>query len=299
VAGYTVYRNGSTLAQTTGTSYTDSGLTDGTTYSYYVTAHDAAGNVSAPSRTVSATPAAVRSGPQTAWTSPTALPLSDSAAAAQVSHQPETRPKNAGANNYVPSDAELQAFRSATDQSGQTPAQYNALDAYVDGRDGLSNPSTDDLIQWTAHKWGIPEDWIRAEMVVESNWNQSGVGDFATVSSSCYSQYPSVAQAGNNGVYSSLGMPQIRWAPPGCGGGWQGTEPLRWKSTAFALDFYAAQIRYYYDGRCNWCNPGYSAGQQWNSIGAWFNPSPWGNSGNYTQSVQQKLANRTWAQPGF
>jgi beta-glucanase (GH16 family) len=46
------------LAQTaaSATSYTDTGLTDGTSYSYYVVAYDAAGNVSAPSATVSAAP---------------------------------------------------------------------------------------------------------------------------------------------------------------------------------------------------------------------------------------------------
>jgi cellulose 1,4-beta-cellobiosidase len=55
VAGYDVYR-GSTLAgTTTGTSFTDSGLTASTQYSYTVVAYDAAGNVSPPSTPVSAT----------------------------------------------------------------------------------------------------------------------------------------------------------------------------------------------------------------------------------------------------
>ena len=55
VAGYQVFRNGNAIATTTATSYTDTGLTASTTYSYTVSAIDAAGNVSAPSASASAT----------------------------------------------------------------------------------------------------------------------------------------------------------------------------------------------------------------------------------------------------
>ena len=78
-----------------------------------------------------------------------------------------------------------------------------------------------------------------------------------------------------------------------------GTEPLRWKSTAFNVDYWGAQVRYYYDGRCSWCGTGYAAGQSWNSIGAWFAPTPWGSSTTYIQHVRDKLAARAWLQAGF
>jgi len=57
LARYRIYRNGSTTALTTvtGTSYTNSGLTSGTTYTYAVTAYDNAGNESAAAGPVSAT----------------------------------------------------------------------------------------------------------------------------------------------------------------------------------------------------------------------------------------------------
>jgi hypothetical protein len=58
VTGYDVYRNGTAVAQTVGTTFTDTGLTNATTYGYAVAAYDAAGNVSAASATVSATPEA-------------------------------------------------------------------------------------------------------------------------------------------------------------------------------------------------------------------------------------------------
>jgi chitodextrinase len=55
VLGYRVLRGGVEIAQATGTSYSDTGLSPSTTYAYTVVAYDAAGNVSAPSNEASAT----------------------------------------------------------------------------------------------------------------------------------------------------------------------------------------------------------------------------------------------------
>ncbi|MDM7832099.1 glycosyl hydrolase [Cellulomonas edaphi] len=55
VSGYEVLRNGTVLATTTGTSYTASGLSASTTYSFTVRALDGAGNRSASSAAVSVT----------------------------------------------------------------------------------------------------------------------------------------------------------------------------------------------------------------------------------------------------
>lgn len=54
--GYYVYRDGGRISSiVSGTTYTDTGLTPGTEYSYYVTAADAAGHESEPSETVTVT----------------------------------------------------------------------------------------------------------------------------------------------------------------------------------------------------------------------------------------------------
>ncbi|AXI76799.1 DUF4832 domain-containing protein [Peterkaempfera bronchialis] len=55
VTGYDVYRSGSLVGSTASTTYTDTGLTAGTAYSYTVRARDAAGNVSADSNRVTVT----------------------------------------------------------------------------------------------------------------------------------------------------------------------------------------------------------------------------------------------------
>ncbi|HZC73480.1 MAG TPA: Ig-like domain-containing protein [Jatrophihabitans sp.] len=55
VTRYNVLRDGTSVGTATGTSFTDSTVAAGNTYSYTVTAQDAAGNVSAPSNAASAT----------------------------------------------------------------------------------------------------------------------------------------------------------------------------------------------------------------------------------------------------
>lgn len=62
VAGYRVYRNGTLVGSPTTTSYTDSGLTASTAYSYTVSAVDAAGNESAQSAAITPSTAAAAGG---------------------------------------------------------------------------------------------------------------------------------------------------------------------------------------------------------------------------------------------
>jgi chitodextrinase len=72
VAGYRLYRNGSQIATTTATSYSDTGLSASTTYAYNVAAFDAAGNTSPQSSPASAnTLAGSTQGPTVSITSPT------------------------------------------------------------------------------------------------------------------------------------------------------------------------------------------------------------------------------------
>jgi chitodextrinase len=70
VAGYRVYRGGTQIAQVTGLSYLDTGLTPATTYAYQVRAYDAAGNLGAPASASVTTPG---TGDTTAPSVPTGL----------------------------------------------------------------------------------------------------------------------------------------------------------------------------------------------------------------------------------
>jgi chitodextrinase len=55
LGGYTVWRNGGKIGTTANTSFTDSAISSGSTYTYFVVASDAAGNVSGASNTAMVT----------------------------------------------------------------------------------------------------------------------------------------------------------------------------------------------------------------------------------------------------
>jgi hypothetical protein len=242
-------------------------------------------------------------------------PLSDAKAASLITPQRENRHFNATpyaidgrsyapVNDYVPTGAALRRFRRSRTSAGQPVLQFNPYFRYVDGRDGLRSPSTDDLIQWAAQKWGIPENWLRAEFVLESYWSQFQLGDEKPVSSRWYGLYPSQARVPHSQrVYQSLGITQVKWIPDGSVG--PGTEPLRWESTAFNLDYQAATVRFYYDNpqgaRSSWGDASYAPCERWNSIGGWFEPYPWDNHGQqtYVEQVRQHLAKRDWTTSSF
>lgn len=216
-----------------------------------------------------APPPPVPSTGRTTWVTPGTPPLSDQAAAALVTHVPETVPSNAAVNALAPSDAQLAAFHQAA-------ASFSPHSAQVTGRPGLTNPSTDDLIQWSTQKWGIPTDWIRAEAMAESSWRAGFVNS-----------------SDNGGV--SVGLLQIKVEPttdhPGT------TETLA-LMTAFNLDYQASIVRYYFDGMASWLAAPYAAGNEWGSIGDWYSPSADGSGSTaYVAGVQAILAARSWPHP--
>lgn len=222
--------------------------------------------------------------------------MTDSAAAACVVPRPEAVPINAKPNKYVPSDRELRAYRSARNEDGETPKQYMYYAKFVTGRPGMTRPTTDELIQWGSYKWGIPTDWLRAQYVQESHWRQDNMGDLAEHAPAWHSLFPAFSCPNADQCYESLGITQVKWQP------WndEGTEPLRWKSTAFNIDYQAAKLRFYYDNpfgkRSAWGDRSYRPLEEWMSICGWFQPYPWRNSDqrSYCSDVRRHLAARDW-----
>jgi autotransporter family porin len=197
-------------------------------------------------------------------------PLSDAEAAARVARSSwEPRPENSIPNRRVPTAAEIADFRSLN----ATPALYK------DRITGNYTGTTDEIIQWAAHKWGIDEDLIRAAAVQESWWRMSTLGD--------------------GGI--SYGLMQLKSTVS------KGTYPLSKLSTAFNVDYFGASIRYYFDGAATWLNDPccfsgntYRAGDIWGSVGSWF-AGRWYSPAavDYADSVRSHLDNRTWSRPGF
>lgn len=220
--------------------------------------------------------------------------LPDDVEAAQMVRRStwEPRPENTAANREVPPAD----FRPAG-----YPGMVNET-AVFSRITGNFTGTTDEIFQWAAAKWGLPDDVIRAAAVAESGWfqnrkapdgapvNQQGYGDFGDCGGS-----PPGAPYGPDGP-SSFGILQAKWCtlnePTQDGyGGWPWTEI----STAYAVDTYGAIVRACFEGWDPWLGPGYRAGDLWGCVGRWY-AGAWYNdpARGYIARVQQALVAKPW-----
>jgi hypothetical protein len=164
--------------------------------------------------------------------------LNDWEAADRVDrHGWEPRWRNWDQNNRTPADWELHEFFATT-------KYWGSCGEWLKERiTGNFTGTTDEIIQWGAYKWGIDPDIVRAVAVKESYWNQDGEGDWD--------------EWGNSRSHSLI---QIRDDVN------PATYPLSRESTAFALDYYGATLRFYYDGCADWLGWGYGAGDIWGAV---------------------------------
>jgi hypothetical protein len=98
---------------------------------------------------------------------------SDAECAAQVHYSTwEPRPENSQQNNSTPAPGAMAAsFSSRPRNEG---GSYNSLwDTWLLHRvDGQFTGTTDQIFQWAACKWGLPDNLVRATAVEESTWFQ-------------------------------------------------------------------------------------------------------------------------------
>jgi autotransporter family porin len=293
-----VFRDGTQVAQVIGTTHADTGLTNGTSYSYYVTAYDAAGNVSRPSNTVSATPSASSGGgtgyfatvpsSETGYP-PSGYPQSDATCAAEVRPAAENRPDNMAANHTVPTNPSTISWSPDFAYWSKFTYDRNLVTGNYTG-------TTDEILQWAACKWGIDENIIRAAAATESRWHQSTVGDNCGI-------------AGE----ASYGILQVR--NKDCSGGWvHGGWPDTENETALDADYYAARLRACFDGAFYnggaWLYGAQTIAQViaahgeayalWGCVGSWYSGN-WYDSGaqSYITSVQNYYTTKPWLSPGF
>jgi hypothetical protein len=212
----------------------------------------------------------------------TYTPLSDAAAAALVTPEPERIPQNAAAN-ATPGPANPASIPWgpwATSQLGKW--------GYLKYVDGHFTGTTDEILEWAAHKWGLDEDWVKAEATRESSWLQSAVGD-------------------NGESYGILQVKAAQSGPASANSGWGG-YPYTQQSTALDADFLCAYLRAVYDGHkpVSWYG-GQTVAQiaavhgwqyvMWGAVGSWFSGQwGWSNAAGegYISRVQASLASRTW-----
>lgn len=199
--------------------------------------------------------------------------LSDADAASRVRRIAEIRPDNATQNQAVPTAQQLTAFNAYTGQWGTCDHLRRKVTGNFRG-------TTDEILQWAAWKWGLPEDTLRAAAATESWWRMSMVGD--------------------NGM--SFGLMQIKNVAQWHGG----TFPLAKDATAFNVDYYAGMVRHYFEGCATWMKDysfngySYGAGDLLGSIGAWYSGDWHSNAAHtYVSDVQRNQSNRVWATAGF
>ena len=100
------------------------------------------------------------------------LPSDSQCAAAVHNSTWEPRPENKQQNTTMPAPGAMAAsFAIRPRDQGDT---YNSMwDSWLMPRvDGQFTGTTDEILQWAACKWGLPDNLIRADAVEESTWFQ-------------------------------------------------------------------------------------------------------------------------------
>ena len=259
---------------------------------------------------------------------PTDLP-SDSRCAAAVHYSSwEPRPENAKRNHVLVNPAAIHLSLAVRPRSGSRTYDPRWDSWLLPRVDGQFRGTTDEIIQWAACKWGLPDNFLRAEAYTESNWfqyetypsgrcvPQHGCGDWFS-----FEPYEArktyCANLANTGGYdyqhdygdglcpetfSIVGIKS--WWNPTWGFSWagnqNGTFPFTRDSTAFALDYMASQIRGCVEGWQWELGSNYTAGDLWGCAGAWYSGS-WHDAGasTYIAHVQTSQQDRPWLNAAF
>ncbi len=221
------------------------------------------------------------------------------AVAASNGNSWEPRPQNYAANHRMPTFPELVSFHLTPIKGRFAPiADFVRVDGKFTG-------TTDQILRWGACKWGIDEDVVRAEALVESHWHQDDVGDLSNDLSLCPPGTGFPGAWDGTSCQQSYGIMQIKFSNFG---GW----PLPKDSTAFNVDFRLAYQRACMNGDIAYLaqqtptgdNPRYPNGDTdqmlWGCMGDWYTGN-WYDAGalRYIAEVKATLADRKWMKTGF
>lgn len=207
----------------------------------------------------------------------------------------EPRPSNTRYNHTIPAHLRLRPVDPA---SRAYDPRWNKY--ILDRITGDFIGTTDEIFQWAALKWGLPDNLLRTVAYMESDWQQSNFGDFVNDRAQCPSGYrtlPCPVTFGLVGVKSTS---------------WPGIFPWNRDSTAAAVDVLGGWLRGCYEGWVWWLRDYgnrsrgvYHAGDIWGCVGAW-NSGNWhdgpvnGPGGeNYIREAQYWDKATPWLNPGF
>ena len=209
----------------------------------------------------------------------------------------------------LPSDQECRSRVRAAAENRATTATANHTVGHATAADpgnaftgrvtGNMTGTTDEIIQWIACKWGIAEDFVRAQVAKESWWHQDTLGDFTTDASACAPKHPIGVDGRQGQCPESVGLMQDR------------TQYMRpWIDDALASSAYNMDIAYAiwrncFEGNETWLNTvergrQYGAGDAWGCVGRWFSGRWYTQPANdYIAGVQDYLNRRIWTTSDF
>jgi hypothetical protein len=152
----------------------------------------------------------------------------------------------------------------------------------IDGACPMVNPTTADVLQWAANKWGIHPLILYAEASQEGDWDNTSLGDWS------------------DGIGTSSGVLQVAdrntahspyHAFPGFDGG--GANLAR-ENTCFNADFYAAHLYAAFNGLTGEC----PAGDIGAAIGTWL-VGHTSSGGSYFVEVYSLMVEQVWISRTF
>ncbi len=187
---------------------------------------------------------------------------------------------NQAANNYFnyiashdPTNYLYQLQSSDGFYAAYTWTRWKSIIDRVDGACPMASPTTAEVLQWAANKWGINPLLLYATATIESHWDQTALGD----------------NGGSSGV---LQVADRNTRPYHAFPGFSGAgSMLARENTCFNADFYAAWIYLVFHGlgKTSWGDGNILA-----AVGSWDDNSPL-----YVSAWTYALSNQTWKTRAF
>ncbi len=200
---------------------------------------------------------------------------------------PETGPDaaaNAVANSYYYriSKTDPAGYQEQLQSFWATAHKWGGVTRRIDGACLLGpHPTTAEVLQWAAHKWGISPLLLYAAATGEGDWNQTNIGD----------------QGGSSGVFQVSDRPANRpggedHAFPGFKGA--GANLAR-ENTCFNADMYAGHLYAVYHGISTQPTPAWNIDA---AVQGWFQYDASG-AGPYSRRICGFLNSQAWKRKFF
>jgi autotransporter family porin len=198
-------------------------------------------------------------------TIPPGAPLPDDGTCARlVQPTPETVPDNAPFN-ATPGRRRLPG--DFFDPDSHDPRANADVASRVSG---AYTGTTGEILQWLACKWGIDEQIVRAQAVMESSWRQTMKGDWSTNAADCAPAHGPGVDGRPGQCPESWGILQVRYQF------FSGAFPDAVASTPFNGDTAYAVWRACFEGYETWLRDTaprgrpYRPGDAWGCVGRWY-----------------------------